>query len=64
MPEGRELHGRRRPAGVPVARIDVGFELDMHYIGQTSIAAPLPVNFSGECDGVVTEMILPPSRGL
>ena len=30
-------------AGVPVERVDVLFELDMHYLGQThAIAAPLP----------------------
>jgi N-methylhydantoinase A len=35
-------------AGVPVERIDVMFELDMHYVGQThAIAAPLPFDAGG-----------------
>ena len=34
---------RRRPAS-PVERIDILFELDMHYVGQThTVAVPLPV---------------------
>ena len=35
-------------AGVPVESVDVLFELDMHYVGQThAIAAPLPFVFDG-----------------
>ena len=31
-------------AGIPVERIDVVYELDMHYLGQThTVAVPLPV---------------------
>ena len=31
-------------AGIPVERIDVLYELDMHYLGQThTVAVPLPL---------------------
>jgi N-methylhydantoinase A len=40
-------------------RIDVSFELDMHYVGQThAIATPLLTNLSGESTGVDAAMIL------
>ena len=39
-------------AGIAVDRIDVVFELDMHYLGQThTVAVPLPVTLSDERHG-------------
>src|SRR3954469_5341191 len=41
---GREASAVIAAAGIPVERIDVLYELDMHYLGQTHTAAvPLPV---------------------
>ena len=41
---GREASGVIEAAGIPVERIDVIYELDMHYLGQThTVAVPLPV---------------------
>ena len=40
-------------AGVAVERIDVLYELDMHYLGQThTVAVPLPVTLQGGTTGV------------
>ena len=40
--EGNAVRAVVEGAGVPMERIDVGFELDMHYLGQThAISAPL-----------------------
>ena len=33
--EGRDVKAVVESAGVPVERVDVSFELDMHYLGQT-----------------------------
>ena len=44
--------GRGRPA-LPIERIDLLFELDMHYLGQThTVTVPLPVTLSGATTGV------------
>jgi len=41
---GREASAVIAAAGIPVERIDVLYELDMHYLGQThTVAVPLPV---------------------
>jgi N-methylhydantoinase A len=41
---GREASSVIKAAGIPVERIDVLYELDMHYIGQThTVAVPLPI---------------------
>ena len=57
--EGRAVHAVVEAAGIPVERIDVSFELDMHYVGQThAIAAPLPPNVSEGPTGVNAAMIL------
>jgi N-methylhydantoinase A len=41
---GREARAVIEAAGIPVERIDVLYELDMHYLGQThTVAVPLPV---------------------
>jgi len=45
-------------AGIPVERIDVTYELDMHYLGQThTVAVPLPVEADarGLSEAVVRE---------
>ncbi len=40
-------------AGIAVERVDVQFELDMHYLGQThTVAVPLPMTFSEQGTGV------------
>lgn len=40
-------------AGLPVERIDVLFELDMHYVGQThTVAAGLPVSYRPDGTGI------------
>jgi N-methylhydantoinase A len=45
-------------AGLQVDRIDVIFELDMHYIGQThTVSVPLPVTYSGDATGVSREIV-------
>ncbi|WP_431284760.1 hydantoinase/oxoprolinase family protein [Humitalea sp. 24SJ18S-53] len=42
--EGRSAHATAEAAGIPVTGIDVVYELDMHYAGQThTVAVPLPV---------------------
>src|SRR6185437_5091114 len=44
---GREAHAVVEAAGIVVDRIEVTFELDMHYIGQThTVAVPLPATFT------------------
>jgi N-methylhydantoinase A len=45
-------------SGIAVERIDVVYELDMHYLGQThTVAVPLPVSGRGGSLGVSAEMI-------
>jgi N-methylhydantoinase A len=57
--EGRAAKAVIESAGIEVERIDVSFELDMHYIGQThTIAAPLPVDFSEKGLGVTASLLL------
>ena len=51
--EGREALAVVEAAGLPVERIDVLFELDMHYIGQThTVAVPLPTSYRPEGTGI------------
>jgi N-methylhydantoinase A len=41
---GREASAVIKAAGIPVERIDVLYELDMHYLGQThTVTVPLPI---------------------
>jgi N-methylhydantoinase A len=48
---GAEARTVVETAGIAVDRIDVNFELDMHYLGQThTVAVPLPVTLAA--DGV------------
>ncbi len=45
-------------AGVAVERIDVLYELDMHYMGQThTISVPLPVTLAGETTGISAALV-------
>lgn len=45
-------------AGLAVEGIDLLFELDMHYVGQThTVAVPLPLSVSGDTTGVSEEKI-------
>jgi N-methylhydantoinase A len=56
--EGKAANDVVASAGVQVDRIDVTYELDMHYVGQThSIAVPLPVTFGDSTTGIDAEMI-------
>jgi N-methylhydantoinase A len=42
--------------GIPVERIDVLYDLDMHYLGQThTVSVPLPITYDGDRLGGVTE---------
>ena len=53
---GAEASAVIKAAGIPVERIDVIYELDMHYLGQThTVAVPLPVeaDAKGLSEGVV-----------
>jgi len=53
---GREASDVIQAAGIPVERVDVIYELDMHYLGQThTVAVPLPVaaDAQGVSEGVV-----------
>lgn len=50
---GKEAKAVVDAAGIAVERIDVLFELDMHYLGQThTVAVPLPVTFSESGTGI------------
>src|SRR6188768_3040254 len=42
---GREASDVIKAAGIPIERLDVIYELDMHYLGQThTVSVPLPVD--------------------
>lgn len=50
---GRAARAVVAAAGLAVSTIDIVYELDMHYVGQThTVAAPLPVRLDGETTGV------------
>ena len=45
-------------AGIEVDAIDVIYELDMHYLGQThTISVPLPVTLQGDSTGVTAALV-------
>lgn len=45
-------------AGLPIDRIDLVFELDMHYVGQThTVAVPLPVTIENGTTGITREIV-------
>ena len=51
--DGRAAHAVVAGAGLPVERIDVSFELDMLYQGQThTVAVPLPVTLADGATGI------------
>ena len=55
---GREAEAVIASSGLAVERIDVLFELDMHYVGQThTVSTPLPVVLSGDSTGVSAPMV-------
>jgi N-methylhydantoinase A len=50
---GREAEAVVAASGLAVARIDVEFALDMHYLGQThTVSAPLPVSLAEGLDSL------------
>jgi len=56
--EGKDAKAVVEAAGLAVERIDIMFELDMHYVGQThTVAVPLPVTVEGDTTGVTEEVI-------
>ncbi len=51
--EAEEAKAVVEVAGLAVDRIDILFELDMHYVGQThTVAVPLPITVEGNTTGV------------
>lgn len=55
---GREAHRVVAEAGLSVERIDVIYELDMHYLGQThTVSVPLPVTLGEGGTGVTAALI-------
>jgi N-methylhydantoinase A len=55
---GREAHGVVAAAGLTVERIEVAYEIDMHYLGQThTVAVPLLVTLDGATTGVTHDAI-------
>lgn len=50
---GREAHAVVAASGLTVTRIDITYELDMHYQGQThTVAVPLPVTLGEQGTGI------------
>ena len=55
---GKEAKAVVDAAGIAVERVDVLFELDMHYLGQThTVAVPLPVTFNDMGTGITEAAI-------
>jgi N-methylhydantoinase A len=58
MAAGEEARAVVAAAGIAVERIDVSFELDMHYVGQThTVSVPLPVALTPGGIGVTEIMV-------
>lgn len=58
MTAGKEAKAVVDAAGIAVERIDVLFELDMHYLGQThTVAVPLPVTLGAKGTGITEATI-------
>jgi N-methylhydantoinase A len=56
--EGKAAYEVVASAGVQVDRIDIVYELDMHYVGQThAISVPLPVTWGEATTGIDAELI-------
>jgi N-methylhydantoinase A len=55
---GGEVSAVIETSGIPVERIDMIYELDMHYLGQThTVAVPLPVSAAEQGFGLTESMI-------
>ena len=55
---GKEAKAVVEAAGIAVERIDVQFELDMHYLGQThTVAVPLPVTLAAGGTGISEQIV-------
>jgi N-methylhydantoinase A len=55
---GKQLGGAVEATGLPIERLEVRYELDMHYLGQThTVAVPLNVELSASGTGVSTTLI-------
>jgi N-methylhydantoinase A len=55
---GQEATAVIAASGIAVERIDVQYELDMHYLGQThTVTVPLPVTLQGNGLGVSETMV-------
>jgi N-methylhydantoinase A len=58
MTAGKEAKAVVDAAGIAVDRVDVVFELDMHYHGQThTVAVPLPVTIGASATGITEPVI-------
>ena len=58
MTAGKEAKAVVDAAGIAVDRVDVVFELDMHYHGQThTVAVPLPVTIGASATGITEPAI-------
>jgi N-methylhydantoinase A len=58
MTAGAEAKAVVDAAGIAVERVDVLFELDMHYLGQThTVAVPLPVTIGAQGTGIAEAAI-------
>lgn len=58
MAAGLDARGVVEEAGLSVSRIDVVYEFDMHYLGQThTIGVPLPVTLGVETTGLTREIV-------
>lgn len=56
--EAGEARAVVEAAGLPIERIEVLFELDMHYLGQThTVAVPLPVSVANGTTGIGEEIV-------
>ena len=55
---GNEASAVVAAAGIAVERVEVTFELDMHYLGQThTVAVPLPVTLGPDTTGISADAI-------
>jgi N-methylhydantoinase A len=55
---GNEASAVIAAVGIPVERIDVLYEFDMHYVGQThTVSVPLPVVRQGDTLGLTQDMV-------
>lgn len=58
MAAGKEAKAVVEAAGIEVERIDVQFELDMHYLGQThTVAVTPPVTFADRGTGISEQVV-------